>query len=243
MTGPRPRKDPGPIKRPAATGGRAATLFAVVVLIASPAALRGQPAALPDSVTAERIVEGAALFGQGSCTFCHAPGGRGEGRNGPDLSDEAWLHSDGDFEGIFHTLWWGVERDEMKADPPYRFEMHPRGGMPWTRAQTSAVAAYVWAISRPDAHPLVMAQAEILAAARAGRTEEALELRRAAAERWPGTPLLGERGIAGLAAERLEAGAPEEAIRWLELNLELHPESEDARRRLDEARERIGREQ
>ncbi|MDX1624832.1 MAG: tetratricopeptide repeat protein [Gemmatimonadota bacterium] len=181
--------------------------------------------AVPDSVTAEKVVAGSALFNEGSCTFCHAPAGRGVGRNGPDLSDDVWLHTEGDYDGIFHTIWWGVERDEMEADPPFRFEMHPRGGMPWTRPQTHRVAAYVWTISRPETNRFVATQAEMIALAREGDAPRAIEVYRRAAGEWPDVPLLSERGVNALGYERLGSEDVEGALALFELNAELHPGS------------------
>lgn len=206
----------------------------------APGLALGTQTALPDSVTAERVLEGASLFNAGSCAFCHATAGRGPGRTGPDLSSGTWLHGDGSFETIFRTLWWGVERDEMRADPPYEFEMHPRGGMPWTRTQTSAVTAYVWSISRPATHEFVAAQAELIAMARAGNGAGAVEVYRRAATRWPQHPLLVERGLNTVAYEVLGTGDPEAAIPLFELNAELHPDSWNVWDSLAEARMEAG---
>lgn len=202
----------------------AAGALAAALLLAAP--VRAQQAvAVPDSVTPERVLEGSDLFNvTGSCTFCHAPGGRGQGRNAPDLSDAEWLHSEGDYAGIFHTIWWGVERDEMKAEPRFRFEMHPRGGMPWTLAQTKAVAAYVWTISRPETSEFVMAQAAFLSDVRNDEVEKALAEFQTAGERWPGHPLAGERGLNALGYEILPADV-DGALAVFRLNTELHPDS------------------
>lgn len=203
-------------------------MSAVLSLSLVPAGLSAQTVAVPDSVTLEKVLAGSALFNEGSCAFCHAPAGRGEGRNGPDLSDAEWLHSEGDFDGIFHTIWWGVERDEMEADPPYRFEMHPRGGMPWTRPQTHQVAAYVWTISRPETNRYVATQAEMITLARRGEAQRAVEVFRRAEAEWPETPLLAERGINGLGYERLGTGDADGALALFELNAGLHPDSWNA---------------
>jgi mono/diheme cytochrome c family protein len=192
--------------------------------------------AVPDSVTPERVLEGASLFNEGSCTFCHATGGRGQGRNGPDLSGGRWLHGDGSFETIFRTLWWGVERDEMKADPPFEFEMHPRGGMPWSRTQTSAVTAYVWSISHPETSEFVAAQAEMISKARSGDGAGAVEVYRRAAARWPEHPLLVERGLNAVAYEILVGGNTEAAMPLFELNAEIYPDSWNVWDSLAEAR-------
>lgn len=193
-----------------------------LLLNASPAAAQ---TAVPDSVTPERVLIGSALFNTSSCTFCHAPAGRGVGPNGPDLSDDEWLHSDGGYEGIFDTIWWGVEGDEMRSDPRFRFEMHPRGGMPWTREETHRVAAYVWTISRPETSPFVATQAEMVGLARSGDAVGAAAVYRRAADERPNAPLLSERAINALGYERLGSGDVDGAIALFELNAELHPDS------------------
>jgi tetratricopeptide (TPR) repeat protein len=180
--------------------------------------------AVPDSVTPERVLEGSDLFNSGSCGACHAVGGRGQGRNGPDLSDDAWLHGS-DFDSIFHTIWWGVETDEMKAEPKFRFEMHPRGGMPWTRQQSKAVAAYVWSISRPQTHGLVALQAEFVAHATAGRADRAIETYERAGHDFAGHPLFSEGGLNSIGYRLLGAGDVDGAITLLDFNARLHPDS------------------
>lgn len=205
--------------------GRLVPIVAALSLALVAAPLTAQSVAVPDSVTPEKVLAGSALFNAGSCAFCHAPAGRGEGRNGPDLADADWLHSEGDYDGIFDTIWWGVESDEMKADPAYRFEMHPRGGMPWTRGETHQVAAYVWTISRPETSRFVTTQAEMITLARGGEAARAVEVFRRAAGEWPETPLLSERGINALGYERLGSEDVEGALALFELNAELHPGS------------------
>lgn len=205
--------------------GRFIPIFAALSLSLVPTLSLAQTVAVPDSVTPEKVLAGSALFNAGSCAFCHAPAGRGEGRNGPDLADAEWLHSEGDYDGIFDVIWWGVESDEMKADPAYRFEMHPRGGMPWTRGQTHQVAAYVWTISRPETSRFVTTQAEMITLARGGEAARAVKVFRRAAEEWPGTPLLVERGINALGYERLGSEDVGGALELFELNAELHPDS------------------
>jgi len=180
--------------------------------------------AVPDSVTPERVLAGSDLFNSGSCGACHAVAGRGQGRNGPDLSDDAWLHG-GDYDSIFHTIWWGVETDEMKADPRFRWEMHPRGGMPWTRQQSLAVAAYVWTISRPQTHPLVALQAEFIADATAGRADRAIDAYQRAERDFAGHPLLSEGGINAIGYRLLGAGDVDGAITLLDFNARLYPDS------------------
>lgn len=203
---------------------RVVVMSAVLSLWLVPALLSAQTFAVPDSVTPEKVLAGSALFNGGSCAACHAPAGRGVGRNGPDLSDSEWLHG-GTYDEIFHTIWWGVERDEMESDPPFRFEMHPRGGMPWSRSQTHEVTAYVWTISRPETSRFVTAQMEMITHARHGYAERAVEVYRRAATEWPDTPLLSQRGFNALGYEVLGSKDAEGAIAIFELNAELHPDS------------------
>ena len=142
---------------------RLAVILGLALFTTAPAA-RAQPeaVAVPDSVTPERVVAGSELYNDGSCAACHAVGGRGIGRRAPDLSDIEWLHSEGDFDGIFETIFWGVPKDRMKAVTPRPFEMHPRGGMTIDREQMKALAAYVWTVAHPDTHPFVAEQARAL---------------------------------------------------------------------------------
>lgn len=220
---------------------RLVAMSAILSVWLVPALVSAQTVAVPDSVTPEKVLAGSALFSDGSCAFCHAVAGRGEGRNGPDLSDDDWLHG-GTYDEIFHTLWWGVERDEMAADPPYRFEMHPRGGMPWTRPQTHQVAAYVWSISRPETSEFVATQAEMVTHARGGEAGRAVETYRGAAEQWPDAPLLTEAGLNRLGYSILEADV-EGAVALFELVAELHPDSWNAWDSLAEGHMRAGREE
>lgn len=179
---------------------------------------------VPDSITPERVLEGSNLFNGGSCAACHAVAGRGVGVRAPDLSDIEWLHSEGDFDGIFRTIFWGVSEDEMKAVTPRPFEMHPRGGMNVDREQMMALAAYVWTVSRPETHPFVAEQVRFLELARGDRVAEAVALFRAARGRDPEHPILPEGGLNRLGYGVLDRD-PEAAITLFELNVETHPES------------------
>lgn len=203
--------------------------LSVLLLVPFAGEARAQeiPEAVPDSVTPARVLMGAELFNGGSCVACHAAAGRGPGQRGPDLSDIEWLHSMGDFDGIFQTIFWGVPKDRMKAVAPRPFEMHPRGGMNIDREQMKALAAYVWTISRPDTHPFVAEQARFLATLRAGRVQEAAELYRESRQRDREHLLLPENALNRLGYEFLP-GAPDTAIAVFQLNVETHPESSNA---------------
>ena len=183
-----------------------------------------EPLAVPDSVTPQRVLAGSNLYNGGSCAACHAIAGRGVGVRAPDLSDIEWLHSEGDFDGIFETIFWGVSEDEMKAIAPRPFEMHPRGGMNVDREQMKALAAYVWTLSRPETHPLVAEQARFLELARGGGADEAVAAFREARQRDGEHLLLPENGLNRLGYEILERD-PRAAIALFELNVEAHPES------------------
>lgn len=185
---------------------------------------------IPQAELARMIEAGSDLFNGGSCTVCHAVGGRGDGRRAPDLTDPEWLHGDGSFEGILRTIVWGVERDEMKAVTPRPFEMFPLGGMSLpTNDERRALATYVWSLwslGGDQSPPRVAAQNDFLDLLERGDGEEAMALfereRRAA----PGAPLFGESAINRLGYRFLQQmSQPRTAIEIFELNTELHPES------------------
>ncbi len=94
---------------------------------------------------AQMIEEGNELFHDRSCVRCHGEGGT-EGRWAPDLTDSEWVQSDGDLQGIWETIFWGVKREDL-SDSTRRFEMNPGGGARLEWDQLSAVAAYVWSLS------------------------------------------------------------------------------------------------
>ena len=91
------------------------------------------------------IALGDSLFNNGSCTRCHGDDATGT-RRAPSLTDAEWVQSEGDLEGIFQVIFWGVRRRDF-ADETRRFEMNPQGGMSITWDQTRALAAYVWSLT------------------------------------------------------------------------------------------------
>lgn len=104
-------------------------------------AVPGSPQELPKGVTPQMIEEGREIFiGQGLCSVCHGPEGRG-GAIGPDLSDEEWLHGDGSYEFIVRRVTEGVPQPVNAAAT-----MPPKGGSRITDEQVRAVAAYVWSL-------------------------------------------------------------------------------------------------
>jgi mono/diheme cytochrome c family protein len=76
-----------------------------------------------------------------TCTGCHGTDGGGTPL-GPSLTGKTWLWSDGSYAGIARVITDGVAQPKQ-----YRSPMPPMGGAQLTPEQTSAVAAYVWALS------------------------------------------------------------------------------------------------
>lgn len=87
----------------------------------------------------DRIYHGQ--IGGAACTGCHGSAGGGT-TLGPDLTDAAWLWSDGSYAGIAKTITDGVAQPKQ-----YRNAMPPLGGASLTPDQVSAVAAYIWGLS------------------------------------------------------------------------------------------------
>lgn len=195
-------------------------LLPMPLVPSAPAPLHAQEGiVVPDSVTAERIRAGSDLYNGGSCVFCHEVAGRGTGERAPDLSDVEWLHSEGDFAGIKNTIFWGVEKDEMKALTPRPFQMNPMGGMPWRGEQVSQVTAYVWSLSRPSTSPFVVEQFQFLDLGRAGRVDEAIDVFRASDH-----ALMSRQGINRIAYEVMGSHGAGTALPLFELNVDLHPD-------------------
>ena len=98
---------------------------------------------LPDGVTAEMVQAGADLWPTQICATCHGPTGEGVDGLGPNLSDDAWLNSDGTYEAIVATITDGVPEPKEFAAP-----MMPKGGMASiTDEQVQQLAAYIYAMS------------------------------------------------------------------------------------------------
>lgn len=247
--------DRGESRHRAAAVGRAAVTTTLVALCAgplAPSAAWGQqqeeapePVSLtdtiPEAVLAAMVDTGAALFNGGTCILCHAVGGRGDGRRGPDLTDVEWLHSDGSFEGVSETIAWGVRRQDMKAVTPRPFEMSPSGGMQLSSRQLQGIAAYVWTLGHGRRTPRVMALNEFLALLARGEVAEAIALfeqdRRARSD----SLMLDERAMNTLGYEFLRRHQePETAIEIFELNAELHPDSWNVWDSLAEAHMALG---
>jgi len=136
--------------------GRCVALTVFFAACASPAWAQQEQQALPEEIRvwmerdqtqrwAAMIAEGDSIFNSRSCRRCHGEGGT-SGRNGPDLTDAAWVQSDGSLEGIRRTIFWGVRREDF-AGSEWRFEMNPGGGVDLSWEQYSSLAAYVWSLN------------------------------------------------------------------------------------------------
>ncbi len=134
--------------------------FVLLAVLIVPAAASAQGPPFPDAARewlsrdlpfrfGAMIALGDSLFNNGSCTRCHGDDATGT-RRAPNLTDTGWVQSEGDLEGIFQTIFWGVRRRDF-ADETRRFEMNPQGGMNVTWDQTRALAAYVWSLTNMPA--------------------------------------------------------------------------------------------
>lgn len=102
---------------------------------------------IPPGSSSQQLALGNRLFHgnakYGTCSGCH--GGDGKGSNvGPDLTNGHWEWTDGSLSAIRRVINDGVPKPKN-----YSGAMPPRGGAPLSRADVSALAAYVWAISHP----------------------------------------------------------------------------------------------
>ncbi|MEE8488259.1 MAG: tetratricopeptide repeat protein [Gemmatimonadota bacterium] len=181
---------------------------------------------IPQTQLQAMIEQGGRLFNGGTCIICHAVGARGDGRRGPNLTDEEWLHSEGDFEGIMETVRWGVKRSEMKAMTPRPFQMNPNGGMSISFPEVMALSAYVWSRVNGVAPEGVARQDEVLAMLEDGDIGGATDALRADARARPDSLIFTERAVNLLGYEYLQRwNSPETAIELFLFNAETHPES------------------
>ena len=101
------------------------------------------PSILPEGVTLAMAQEGQDIFhGAGICASCHLRQGVGGGL-APNLTDDVWLHIDGEYESIVQLIIDGVA-EPIEAPGP----MQPRAGTDITDDQVRAVAAYIYTLSR-----------------------------------------------------------------------------------------------
>lgn len=100
---------------------------------------------LPEGVTPEMVARGDSLFhGPAFCHTCHGGDGAGLPELGSDLTDDAWRHTDGSYEGLVERIRRGVSSEASSSGVP----MPPRGGARLSDADVRAVAAYVWVLGR-----------------------------------------------------------------------------------------------
>lgn len=123
-----------------ALGGGAPLLLAL--LWAAP--LPGQETAVPSGVSVEQVELGLRLYHtKGACDACHGKLGVGSA-DGPELIVGQWKLGPGTYVWLQHITrhaGWGVSSRE--GDP-----LPMRGPTVLDSAEVSAVAAYVWSISR-----------------------------------------------------------------------------------------------
>jgi tetratricopeptide (TPR) repeat protein len=179
---------------------------------------------IPPARISALIRAGSGTYNDGTCIFCHAPGGRGSGRRAPDLSDVEWLHSEGDVNGIMQTIFWGVRKEDIRAVKPRPFQMNPKGGMNITNPDLFALSVYVWSLSQPELDPFVAAQAEFIDLVAAGDMGAARRVLDDARTKWPDVLLLPENGMNILGYRYLNSDT-DLAIEIFELNVELHPDA------------------
>lgn len=213
---------------------RAVAAAALVIIGATPVAAQqsgeAQAVSFTDTVSNPQMLalidQGLKLFNTGTCTVCHAVGARGDGQRGPNLTDEEWLHSEGDFEGVMETIGWGVKLSEVKAVSPRPFQMNPDGGMTIRSAERRALAAYVWSLSNGPVTDAVNIQNELLAMLDSEDGRHAADLLRTDIREHPDSPMLAERAVNALGYEYLlRWESPETAIELFLFNTETHPES------------------
>jgi glucose/arabinose dehydrogenase len=101
---------------------------------------------VPQGATREMVALGGRIYhgevGGAACTGCHGESAEGTPL-APALTAHKWLWSDGGYNGIAKTITEGVLQPKE-----YRSPMPPMGGAQLTPDQVSAVAAYIWSISR-----------------------------------------------------------------------------------------------
>jgi glucose/arabinose dehydrogenase/mono/diheme cytochrome c family protein len=100
---------------------------------------------VPSGATREMVALGSQIYhGQvahGTCTACHGANATGTPL-GSNLTTNKWLWSDGSWAGITKSITDGVAQPKQ-----YRSPMPPLGGTQLTPDQTSALGAYIWALS------------------------------------------------------------------------------------------------
>jgi glucose/arabinose dehydrogenase/mono/diheme cytochrome c family protein len=110
----------------------------------------GQQASLPvpPGSSPEQVALGGRVFhGQvdgGTCAGCHGSNAKGTSV-GADLTSGKWLWGDGSLAAIEQTIITGVSQPKQSTGV-----MPPLGGANLSRADVTAVASYVWALSHQN---------------------------------------------------------------------------------------------
>ena len=132
---------------------RFGVLFVVAVAVSGFNSTRQDTDSLPEGISEEEITDeliarGKELYNQDACVLCHGDDGTG-GDMAPNLTDDEWLHSEGDLDGIRRTVWFGVSKEQLK-DKARPYAMDPGGGLDLDGDTLNAVAAYAWSLSHKE---------------------------------------------------------------------------------------------
>lgn len=100
---------------------------------------------LPEDLPAA-IAHGEDAYRIGMCGKCHRANGRG-GPRAPDLTDDKWLHCDGEIQGIRRVLVSGVPESKLK-DPNRPFGMNTVKNLIPDDQQITDLAIYVHSLSQ-----------------------------------------------------------------------------------------------
>ena len=130
-------------------GIRIGLLSALLACAAAGSVAAQGPPAAGDTVSAEAVARGKALYaGRGLCVACHGREGEG-GSIGPSLADSVWIHGSGRLADIRRIIRNGISADSSESGQG----MPPRGGAGLSDAEVEAVSAYIWSLGRPKAKP------------------------------------------------------------------------------------------
>ena len=111
-----------------------------------PTPARSRPSCPRPGATPEEVALGDRIFhgevGGGTCAGCHGSDAKGTPL-GPDLTTSKWLWGDGSLQ-LHHA---NHRQRRAQARRTIAVRCRPMGGAQLSPSETSAVAAYVWAIS------------------------------------------------------------------------------------------------
>ena len=115
------------------------------LLAADPVRPRAESLRVPLGFTKEQVLHGQRVYygeaAEGKCADCHGLDAKGTG-NGNDLTSGQFIWSDGSVKGL-------------KASILHNMEVAPGRDGNLLPPDVDAVAAYLWAISRPNLCPSV----------------------------------------------------------------------------------------